>query len=101
MAPENDVKFGSFTEFVGKTVKKALLTGFVQFFDKKQYQPERPTILIKALLNKCYPVKGFVFGKVNFLVNVIAVVVIPRKNSRAICSCCHQIAYDHFERTSV
>lgn len=56
-------------------------------------------MLIKTILNKTYPVKGFVFGKVSLLNDVIVVKVAPRKNLRAICSCCHRLAptYDHLK----
>jgi len=56
-------------------------------------------MLIKTILNKTYPVKGFVYGKVSLFDNVIVVQVIPRKNTRAICSCCHHPAptYDHLK----
>lgn len=56
-------------------------------------------MLIKTILNKTYPVKGFVYGKVSLLNNAIVVELTSRKNSRAICSCCHQPAptYDHLK----
>jgi transposase len=56
-------------------------------------------MLIKTILNKTYPVKGFVYGKVSLKNNVILVDVTPRKNIRAICSCCHQPSptYDHLK----
>ena len=56
-------------------------------------------MLIKTILNKTYPVKGFVYGKVSLFDNVIVVQVIPRKNTRATCSCCHHPAptYDHLK----
>ncbi len=54
-------------------------------------------MLIKTILNKTYPVKGFVYGKVSLENNVIVVDVTARKNSRAVCSCCYEPAptYDH------
>ena len=56
-------------------------------------------MLIKTILNKTYPVKGFVYGKVSLVNNVIVVVVTPRSNSKALCSCCHRSAptYDHLK----
>ena len=54
-------------------------------------------MLIKTILNKTYPVKGFVYGKVSLQDNTIYVAVHERKTSKAICSCCNQLAptYDH------
>jgi transposase len=47
-------------------------------------------MLIKTILNKTYPVKGFIYGKVNLQNNTIFVKVNSRKRSRAQCSCCHR-----------
>lgn len=56
-------------------------------------------MLIKTILNKTYPVKGFVFGKVSLEKDTIVIEVSPRKRSKAICSCCEQAAptYDHLK----
>lgn len=56
-------------------------------------------MLIKTLLNKCHPVKGFVYGKVSLQGETICVEIHERKNSKAICSCCDQHAptYDHLK----
>ncbi|MFH1645500.1 MAG: ISL3 family transposase [Candidatus Omnitrophota bacterium] len=56
-------------------------------------------MLIKTLLNKCYCVKGFIFGKVSFEKETIVIKVIPRKGSKAICSYCEEAAptYDHLK----
>ena len=56
-------------------------------------------MLIKTILNKTYPVKGFVYGKVSLEDETIYVEVHERKNSKAKCSCCHQHmpTYDHIK----
>lgn len=56
-------------------------------------------MLIKTILNKTYPVKGFVYGKVSLENNVIVVQVTSRRNSRAVCSCCEKLSptYDHLK----
>lgn len=56
-------------------------------------------MLIKTILNKTYPVKGFVFGKVSLEKDTIVIEVSPRKQSKAICSYCEQAAptYDHLK----
>lgn len=56
-------------------------------------------MLIKTLLQKCYPVNGFVYGKVSFQFDTIVIQVTARKRSKAICSCCKQPAatYDHLK----
>lgn len=56
-------------------------------------------MLIKTILNKTYPVKGFGYGKVSLENNEIVVTVTTRKNSKAICSCCHESVptYDHLK----
>lgn len=56
-------------------------------------------MLIKTLLNDCYPVKGFVFGKVSLQDDTISIEIESRKRSKAICSCCRQQAatYDHLK----
>jgi len=56
-------------------------------------------MLIKTLLQKCYPVKGFVYGKVSLQLDTITIQVAARKNSKGLCSCCKQPAatYDHLK----
>ena len=53
-------------------------------------------MLLKTILNKCHKFKSFVFGKTRFFehkgMNTIEVEIIPRKNSKAACSCCHNPA---------
>lgn len=56
-------------------------------------------MLIKTLLNNCYPVKGFIYGKV-FLHNAkITVKVKERKGSQGVCCRCKKAAptYDHLK----
>jgi transposase len=43
---------------------------------------------VKTVLNRVHPVKGFVYGKVQFVNDWIEVDVRPRKGSRPICSGC-------------
>lgn len=56
---------------------------------------------IKTVLNKCHPLKSFVYDKVHFVTrkgeSEIEVQIVARKNSKAICSVCKQAAplYDH------
>ena len=45
-------------------------------------------MLIKTLLNKCYPVKGFVYCKVTLRDKIIMVYMKERKGTRALCSQC-------------
>ena len=45
-------------------------------------------MLIKTLLNDCYPVKRFVYGKTSRIGNVISVEIAARKGSRALCRAC-------------
>jgi transposase len=56
-------------------------------------------MLIKTLLNKCYPVKGFVFGKVSLRNETLWVEVKARQRTQAKCSCCYQAGptYDHLK----
>ncbi|MFH1798144.1 MAG: ISL3 family transposase [Candidatus Omnitrophota bacterium] len=56
-------------------------------------------MLLKTILNKTYSVKGFVFGKDNLEKDTIVIKISPRKRSKAICSCCEQVAptYDHLK----
>ncbi|NOG82279.1 MAG: ISL3 family transposase [Planctomycetes bacterium] len=56
-------------------------------------------MLIKTLLNKCYPVKGFIYGKVILKETRITVKVKERKGSQGICSQCKKAAstYDHLQ----
>jgi len=56
-------------------------------------------MLIKTVLNKTYPVKGFVFGKVSLQKDVIVIDVVPRKRSKAKCSICEKYSptYDHLK----
>ncbi len=53
-------------------------------------------MLLKTILNKCHKFKSFVFGKIEFFKHdgqdAIEVEILPRKNSKAICSCCHNPA---------
>lgn len=56
-------------------------------------------MLIKTLLNKCYPVKLFVYGKTTLKQNVISVEISARKGSRGLCSDCGREApgYDRLK----
>ena len=45
-------------------------------------------MLIKTLLNDCYPVKRFVYGKTSLRGNVISIEIATRKGSRGLCSDC-------------
>ena len=60
-------------------------------------------MLIKTILNKCHKFKYFVYGKAYFTEDegrqVLKVEIVPRKNSKGICSNCHQLApgYDKLE----
>ncbi len=56
-------------------------------------------MLAKIILNKTYPVKGFVYGKVSLENETICIEIHERKNSKAKCSCCHQHmpTYDHMK----
>jgi len=60
-------------------------------------------MLIKTILNKCHRFKSFVYGKAYFTEDggrrVLKVEIVPRKNSKCICSNCHQPApgYDKLE----
>jgi transposase len=56
-------------------------------------------MLIKTLLNKCYPVKGFIYGKVRLNDTKITVKVTERKGSQGLCSQCKKAAptYDHLK----
>jgi transposase len=45
-------------------------------------------MLIKTLLNDCYPVKLFVYGKISLTGKVISVEISSRKGSRGLCSDC-------------
>ena len=53
-------------------------------------------MLIKTILNKCHKFKSFVYGKAYFAEyegrQVLKVEINPRKNSKGICSNCHQPA---------
>lgn len=53
-------------------------------------------MLIKTLLNKCHKFNSFVFENVFFvkynLQEIIKITIVPRKNSKAICSNCNQTA---------
>ncbi len=61
-------------------------------------------MLLKTILNKCHKFKSFVYGKIEFFeyigMDAIEVEILPRRNSKAICSCCHNpaVLYDtlHF-----
>lgn len=48
-------------------------------------------MLIKTLLNKCYPVKGFTYGKVGLHYKTVLVKVKEREGSRGLCSQCNKI----------
>jgi len=60
-------------------------------------------MLIKTILNKCHKFKSFVYRKAYFTGDegrqVLKVEIVPRKNSKGICSKCHQPApgYDKLE----
>jgi len=60
-------------------------------------------MLIKTILNKCHKFKSFVYGKTYFSEDesrqVLKIEILPRKNSKGICSNCHQSApgYDKLE----
>ena len=60
-------------------------------------------MLLKTILNKCHKFKSFVFGNTGFFehegADAIEVEIIARKNSKTICSCCHNPAsgYDTLE----
>jgi len=47
---------------------------------------------LKTILNQCYKFKSFVFQKIQFVENNaekhIEIEVVPRRNSKALCSCC-------------
>jgi transposase len=59
-------------------------------------------MLIKTLLNKCYPVKGFIYGKVFLHDTKITVKVKERKGSQGLCCQCKRSAstYDHLPERS-
>lgn len=56
-------------------------------------------MLIKTLLNKCYPVKHFVYGDVNMINDHVVVTINRRQNSHGQCSkCCRRPAgYDQLK----
>ena len=56
-------------------------------------------MLIKTLLNDCYPVKRFVYGKTSLTGNVISIEIAPRQGSRGLCSdcSCESPGYDHLK----
>lgn len=45
-------------------------------------------MLVKTILNRCHPLKSFVYGPVALVGNVIHVEVAPRRNSRPRCGVC-------------
>jgi len=53
-------------------------------------------MLIKSILNRCHKFKSFVYGKAYFAEDegrpVLKVEIVPRKNSKGICSKCHRPA---------
>jgi len=59
---------------------------------------------LKTILNQCYKFKRFVYDKVRFVFHngekCLEVDVIPRRNSKAICSCCDMPAplYDQLDK---
>ena len=61
-------------------------------------------MLIKTILNKCHKFKSFVYGKAYFSEDesrqVLKIEILPRKNSKGICSNCHKPApgYDRLEK---
>ena len=54
-------------------------------------------MLIKTILNNCYPVKRFVYGKTVLTGNKIIVEISARRGSRGLCGSCGREApgYDH------
>lgn len=56
-------------------------------------------MLIKTLLNKCYPVKNFVYGKVRLCGEAILIEVQHRKGTKGLCCKCKKAAptYDHLK----
>lgn len=58
---------------------------------------------VKTILNHCYKFKSFVYETVCFVVEngetLIEILVVPRRNSQAICSCCSRPAplYDRLQ----
>lgn len=56
-------------------------------------------MLIKTLLNKCYPVKHFVYGKVNLVNDRVVVALSRRQGSLGQCGQCHRAAggYDRLK----
>ena len=54
-------------------------------------------MLIKTILNNCYPVKRFVYGKTVLTGNKISVEISARRGSRGLCGSCGREApgYDH------
>ena len=59
-------------------------------------------MLIKTILNKCHPVKGFVYGKTYVKNNSLFIEITNRKNSQGRCSKCNTQAptYDHQSQRS-
>ncbi len=49
-------------------------------------------MLLKTILNDCHKFKSFIYDKVRFVIEngerFIEVMMLPRRNSQAICSCC-------------
>lgn len=59
-------------------------------------------MLIKTILNKCYPVKNFIYGKIKEQGKTIFIEIKERKGTQGLCSLCKKTAptYDHLrERT--
>lgn len=56
-------------------------------------------MLIKTLLNKCYPVKHFIYGKVSLVNERVMVAVSRRQGSLGQCSQCYRVAsgYDRLK----
>ncbi len=50
--------------------------------------PDEPSMDLKAVLNRCHPLKSFVYGKSRFHEESIHMEVWPRKGSKARCSGC-------------
>lgn len=56
-------------------------------------------MLVKTLLNKCYPVKNFIYGKVSLVSERVVVVISRRQGSLGQCSQCYRVAsgYDRLK----
>jgi len=56
-------------------------------------------MLVQTILNKCYKFKSFIYGDCRFNGDDLIVNMVPRKNSKAICSGCKKMAplYDRLK----